>query len=545
MTPKHKHSIKFRHSIALRYLGIAIAFLVIVELLFGAFEIYRGFVEHKADLETKVSNHAKFLSAVSAETIISLDFLTLERLMQHTAADPDIVYSVILNVEGRPLTRFLDRQDPIVARHLKNDRSPQQILAQVSQDPEIRELRWPIASESVLVGEIQLGYSLRNVQDSLVKSTISTIAGVFAVSIVLAGLTIILFNREVRQPLQDLADLAQALAAGELHKRACGPENDEIGQLKRSFNRMASQLQTTMTGWEQQAIELKLLLRELQHTQSQLIHAEKMSALGQMVAGIAHEFNNPISFIYGNVEYADQYLTDLLDLLHFYQQSSTTLPPHIQEKIEQIDLDFIAQDFPKILNSMKIGADRIRKLVESLRTFSRLDESELKAVNLYEAIECTLVMLNRRLSSQIELVKNYGNVPRIECYAAELTQVFMHILNNAIDALIDSDSNIQQNATIHIITKQISPHRIQVKIRDNGPGIEPDILDKIFNPFFTTKPVGSGTGLGLAVSYQILEHHQGELFCISTVGEGTEFTIELPIHQPQKKIEKPGAIDFM
>ncbi|MDY6803925.1 MAG: ATP-binding protein [Cyanobacteriota bacterium] len=525
---------KFRHSIAVRFLGIAIAGLAAVELVFGAFEVYWGYVQQKQDLETKIANHAKFLSSVTPEAIMSFDFLTLERLMEQTAEDPEIVYSVIYNKQGRPLTRFLDQENPIVASHLPYHPQPQKILSEVRREAGLRELRNPIVSEGLLLGEIKLGYSLSNVRSRLVRSTLSRLAGAAVTSFLLASLTVILFDSQVRKPLRDLARLAEALAAGELQQRAVGEEKDEIGQLKGAFNGMASQLQQTMTGLEQQAMKLELLLQELRETQSQLIQAEKMSALGEMVAGIAHEFNNPISFIYGNVEYASEYLGDLLKLVRIYQESVLNIPPELQEEIEDIELDFIVEDFPKIIKSMRTGADRISKLVESLRVFSRLDESELKTVNLHEALDSTIVMQGSRLSScGIELVKDYGDIPAIECYAAEINQVFLHVLGNAIDALkeslVEEKEDIHRTGKIAIATRQISGERIEIKIRDNGPGIKPEILSKIFNPFFTTKPVGSGTGLGLAISYQIVERHQGQLLCVSTLGEGTEFAIELPI----------------
>lgn len=278
----------------------------------------------------------------------------------------------------------------------------------------------------------------------------------------------------------------------------------------------------------EQATKLSQTLQELQQTQSQLIQTEKMSSLGQMVAGIAHEINNPINFIYGNLEHTSEYLQDLLRLVRIYQHhpySST----EIEEVSEEIDLEFIAEDVPKMLSSMKVGARRIQQMVLSLRNFSRLDEAEVKDVNLHEGIDSTLLILNNKLKKEVNVIKQYGELPLIECYPAQLNQVFMNILSNAIDAL--STQQKVSNKQIIIRTTVTSGNHIQVRIRDNGIGIPSHIKDKIFDPFFTTKPVGQGTGLGLSICYQIIEKHGGKISVNSQIGEGTEFAIALPLKQ--------------
>lgn len=285
---------------------------------------------------------------------------------------------------------------------------------------------------------------------------------------------------------------------------------DEVGLLTTSLNQLI-----------QRVLEYT---KELKQAQSQLIQTEKMSSLGQMVAGIAHEINNPVSFIYGNVQHINGYVNDLLELVHLYEQKYPKPNPEIQDLIERIDLEFIAEDLPKSLTSMKVGAERIRQLVVSLRNFSRLDEAELKAVDLHEGIDSTLVILNNRFKEKIQLHKRYGNLPLVECHPAQLNQVFMNILSNAIDALLNTD---QPNKQITIQTEALSPDEVMIKIRDNGQGIPAEIKQKIFDPFFTTKPVGKGTGLGLSISYQIIENHGGQICCNSVLGEGTEFTIVL------------------
>ncbi|MGB3653922.1 MAG: ATP-binding protein, partial [Rivularia sp. (in: cyanobacteria)] len=287
----------------------------------------------------------------------------------------------------------------------------------------------------------------------------------------------------------------------------------------------------------QKATQLESAFKELQNTQAQLIQAEKMSGLGQLVAGIAHEINNPISFIYGNLTPANEYVASLIELIHLYQNYVSQSPPEIEEKITDIELDFLIDDLPKLLASMKTGAQRIRDIVLSLRNFSRLDEAEMKLVDIHSGIDSTILIQQHQLSSdnkypQIEVIKEYNQLPNINCYAAQINQVFINIIDNAIDALRQKQENNSNfdNPKITISTSLKDNKNVLIRIADNGVGITKSVLNKVFDPFFTTKPVGNGTGLGLSTSYSIVvEKHGGKLSCISTPGEGTEFVIELPI----------------
>ncbi|MEP0849502.1 MULTISPECIES: sensor histidine kinase [Cyanophyceae] len=298
-------------------------------------------------------------------------------------------------------------------------------------------------------------------------------------------------------------------------------------------------------------------LKTLRQTQAQLIQSEKMSSLGQLVAGVAHEINNPVTFIHGNLPYVNDYVSELLDLLSLYQQRYPDPDLDIQEKAEAIDLDFITQDLPKTLSSMKVGTDRIHQIVKSLRSFSRLDEAKKKRVDIHEGINSTLLILQHRLKATgvnpgIVVIKEYGILPPVECYPGPLNQVFMNILSNAIDALVEMETeewglltgkqkdaisssqfpitNPQSKTPTIRIRTEVVENSVLITIADNGSGISEAIREQIFDPFFTTKPVGKGTGIGLSISYQIVvEKHKGVLKCLSELGKGTEFLIEIPI----------------
>jgi two-component system, NtrC family, sensor kinase len=361
-------------------------------------------------------------------------------------------------------------------------------------------------------------------------------------------------------PLRRLTEFAQQVAEGKQGVRLkLNNRRDEIGILTRELNQMANSIEENLIRLvaseaalkeaeinrrylaQEKATQLEATLQQLYSTQSQLIQSEKMSSLGQLVAGIAHEINNPVNFIHGNLNCVNQYVVYLIELIDLYKKLYPQSRSEIESKEDEIDLEFILEDLPKIFESMQNGSQRIRKIVNSLKMFSHHDEAEIKPVDIHSGIDSTLLIVQHRLNAhgeypEIEVIKQYGELPLVKCYASAINQVFMNIISNGIDALRDAQKNCAEwnkkpTIIIRTQTQLVNDSRnLVVRIADNGLGIEQSLINKIFDPFFTTKPVGSGTGLGLSISYSIVvEKHEGKLSCISAPGEGTEFTIEIPI----------------
>lgn len=345
---------------------------------------------------------------------------------------------------------------------------------------------------------------------------------------------------------------------------------DELQALAKSFNQMSDRLRASYQNLESRVAErtaslhkanqslmtevsdrleaeasLQQALAKLKQTQLQLLQTDKMSSLGQLVAGVAHEINNPVSFIRGNLEPAQDYMNSLLDLIKSYQAECPNASEELQQVVEQVDLAFIQSDFPQLLQSMEDGAERIAEIVRSLQTFSHLDESDTKSVDLHEGLESSIFLMATQLKATpqrpvIAIERHYSELPKVYCYPGQINQVFMGILSNAIDALsptVDSPSTDiktqEAPLTIAITTDTITKGKTdfaRIRISDNGPGMSADVCSHVFDPFFTTKPVGSGIGLGLSMSYQIVAvNHKGRLKCKSALGEGTTFTLEIPM----------------
>lgn len=333
---------------------------------------------------------------------------------------------------------------------------------------------------------------------------------------------------------EHLLQLFAARASAELERQKA------INDLKTLNTELELRVENRTVALAEQAKELKQTLSELKHTQLSLIQSEKMSALGRLVGGVAHELNNPITFIQGNISYVAEHTQSLFELVNLYRHHYLQPPTEITTALDSIDLDYLAEDLPKLFASIEAGSNRVQKIVQSLRTFSRLDESDYKSIDLHENLDSILFLLQDKLreqvdASEIKLIKQYGNIPPIACYPGQLNQVFMNLLCNAIEAVKEKNSQLTWKITepqgeICVTTELVAPDQVAIRIMDNGSGIATEIQEYIFDPFFTTKPVGEGTGLGLAVGYQIVtEKHGGRLEFSSSVGQGSEFVVYIPL----------------
>ncbi|MBP0029366.1 ATP-binding protein [Roseofilum sp. Guam] len=453
---------------------------------------------------------------------------------------------IVIDNYAERFAEILPQVDPLRLSPDKRGNAQQQVLLAVlekeSQEIDIQFERLSNQLNKLLQisEDDQEKASLQTKQAKKIRKVVIFVS--LTVSTSMAFVLAFYTGRKIARPIELVTQTAQKVTADSNYDlEAPVLTNDEVGILANAFNQLIQKVKKQLyelseaqsfleNRVEERTHELKETLDALKDTQTQLIQTEKMSSLGEMVAGIAHEINNPVSFIYGNISHAQEYLDNFLDLLSLYQELYPDVRTEITEKMEEIDFEYIQSDFSKILDSMRMGTCRIKNIVSSLRNFSRLDESEVKDVNLHEGLDSTLIILGNKLKLGVEIITAYGELPDITCYPSQLNQVFLNLIVNAIDALLSSEIEPKQ---ITISTDKINPDRIQVKIQDNGPGIPEEIRNKIFNPFFTTKPIGKGTGLGLAISYRIIEKHQGTIEVFSEIGKGTTFEITLPIELVQ------------
>ncbi|HEY9906605.1 MAG TPA: ATP-binding protein [Thermosynechococcaceae cyanobacterium] len=486
-----------------------------------------------------------------------------DELAINTQASKNLVKGYTVNIEKyRELTENLwQKLKPTDLKSTEISAAEQQLLTLLRSQSAINvNIELDRLTESLIqlkkTAEVQHKQAIAKVRQAEELRTRVVIVSML-LSVAMAVMLAMMTSRTIARPLESVTKLAKAVVQ-ESNFALQSPisTHDEVGSLATSLNQLVQWVgdytraleearQTMEQQVEVRTQDLTEALQELKETQSQLIQSEKMSSLGQLVAGIAHEINNPVNFIYGNLKHTEEYSQSLLGLIRLYQQEYPHPAPAVQTYIEANDLNFIGEDLPKLLTSMQMGTERIRKIVLSLRNFSRLDEAEMKPVDIHEGIENTLLILNSRLNQGIRLIKEYGDLPLVECYPAQLNQVFMNLIANAIDALEEyqmSDTEwgkgnspssllnpLLSPPVITIRTKQVDQHHVSIQICDNGSGIPPELQVRLFDPFFTTKAIGKGTGLGLSICYQIIEKHQGKIKVHSRPGQETEFSILLPI----------------
>ncbi len=400
-----------------------------------------------------------------------------------------------------------------------------------------------------------------SVQRELLEFTARISGLVLLISIVVTGSTFFIIQKQVITPLLQLRDdlnlAGAALSEGQPRPQFVsfnslnGERNDELDETIISFSRMFDRVdaeiqrrQLAEVKLTNKALELEQTLAELKDAQLRLIQSEKMSSLGQLVAGIAHEINNPITFIQGNLTALKDYFQDVVEIIETYEHLEASPNPKIEELKDSLDFAYTLDDIPKSIQSTQVGATRIATIVEALRNFARLDESERKTVDSLEGLKNTIMLVESRLdTAKIQVLQDYEALPKLDCYPGLLNQAFLAILNNAIDALgqhCESENTAldapQSGRQLTVTARHDAAiAQIKITIADNGPGMSPEVQRKIFDPFFTTKPVGQGTGLGLAIAYQIIvQDHQGDLRCESTPNQGTAFKISLP-QQPNPR----------
>lgn len=454
----------------------------------------------------------------------------LAELREFVQTNNDVELNALLQQYGGAINTYINtlesnikQLDQLSLKPTERQRM-QQFISEATLLPEtlqFYEFIHKLTEDAKTVRQEQAAADEAQSQATVLQAQIITMS--VGLSIAIAAILAFLTSRAISRPIEELTRVSRQITQeSNFNLQAPVTTHDEIGLLAVSFNQLVQRVKQLLE--EQEAA----LERERQMQEAKLIQSEKMSSLGQMLAGVAHEINNPVNFIYGNLSHANDYISDMLRLLQTYEAEIVNPPPAIQTQIEGIDLEFLIEDLPKVLNSMKLGAERVRQIVLSLKNFSRLDDTEPHPVNLQECLDSTLLILDNRIKKGIRVIRNYSELPEIEGFAGLLYQVFMNLLSNAIDALQEKSS--EQIREIEISTSRTGSNQVIVRIADNGIGIPAEVQSKIFEMFFTTKPSGVGTGMGLAISRQIIvEKHQGTLDCHSQVGKGTEFTITLPI----------------
>lgn len=486
------------------------------------------------------------------------NYSPISTFLHNLTTDKNVLYAVVQDPNGRVVAQSGGTSNfSVEGTKVKSIYSSEIYSVQKYFNPDskswVMEAQIPLFEGTVNRGNVRIGYSHELLTSGIGRAVkIGLFAGGVGLLVSLGAsfLTAFIITRPIKGFIRDI----KVISGGNLNHKVNIHSRDEIGQLAAEFNQLTTNLKNTLAekddyarklsnlninlekkvrertqALEKSNQELQRAYRELQDAQAQLVHSEKMASLGQLVAGIAHELNNPISFIYGNMDHLEDYINDVKKVLRSLTDLKSLSPEekkYMEGIMKEVDLDFVLEDLDKVIKSCKTGAERTRDIVAALRSFSRLDEAELKEVDIHEGIESTLQLLTHHYKNRIAVHRDYGNIPRVRCYASQLNQVFMNLLANAAQA-------IRNEGDVWIKT-QTAKDSVVISIKDNGEGIPEENMKKLFTPFFTTKPVGKGTGLGLSISYGIIEKHHGRIWAESKVGEGTTFTIELPIKGPKE-----------
>ncbi|MGF1514502.1 MAG: ATP-binding protein [Elainellaceae cyanobacterium] len=514
--------VEFKHSFDLSIAALR-SYLVTQDLTFR-FEYATNMQRNQQAL----GNIQRRRSQLTAEQQSQLDSL-LTQQQQLTALSGRLFETVESQDYRRDLALLRDQTEPLAEEMLDH----LDVIVEVQQ--------------AALTSDIRIGSAaLRSAQWQTLLFGLT--------ALVLGGILTVVLRRHIDAPVIRLTQVTQRVTRGDLSAHAIVESRDEIGVLATAFNQMTRSLKQSRDELEQYShtlegrvqsrtqelqeknAQLEQALENLKQAQSQLIQTEKMSSLGQLVAGVAHEINNPVTFVYANLDYVSTYSTDLLRLINQYQTCYPEPAEAVMQVAADVEVDFIQDDMPRMLNSMRVGAERIREIVYSLRSFSRIDEAQTKGIDIHRGLDDTLLILQNRCKAngdrdQIEVYRHYGNLPKIECYASQLSQVFMNIISNAIDALEDAmlSPDGLSPAVLTIQTESLYSDQIAVWIVNNGPEIPEAVRPHLFDPFFTTKPIGKGTGLGLAISYQIVVEKHGGKLSYNSSAEGTQFRIQLPV----------------
>ncbi|MEM8641587.1 MAG: ATP-binding protein [Cyanobacteria bacterium P01_G01_bin.54] len=531
-----------------------------------------------SNLATAIAQQIRYIDAIELEPALNVPMTTLVLPLQDQDGRPQGVIVATINlgflnpivahsqISETGYVYILDQQNQIIAKQLTAAETDQEIALDVLTAQTMPEIFNQNSTESThvynglrgldVLGTRSLIYGvnwqvvvelpLQEIYAPIRRLMVAMLI-VLLLSISMTIFVSIRIAHWLVAPLQKLTQTANQISQGQFLNNSTVEGFKEWQILADAFNYMTQRIRDSFESLESKNDQLSETLNELKSTQLQLIQNEKMSSIGQLVAGIAHEVNNPINFIYGNLTHANNYSQDLLDLISLYQKHYPAPNQEIEAALIDADVDFIKKDFPELLSSMRMGSQRVKEIVLSFRNFSRLDEAQHKSVDLHEGIDNTLIILRNRIKPQpeqqeIKITKEYGELPLVDCYPAQLNQVFMNLIVNAIDALEDlRKPNSGHRPEVKIKTAYQANSTIPqvcIRITDNGMGIPEQVKMQIFDPFFTTKPIGKGTGLGLSISYKIItEMHQGSIHCASEPGQGTIFEIKIP-----SKITTVGAI---